>query len=114
MALITYALPILPGQTSAAGAFGADLDAAGYRDRYEELNRSAGIVRHQEWIQSGPEGDLLIVVFETPTPERIARPFDADDGYDRWWRERVQRIHGFDPAEGGRIARPTFGCDAES
>lgn len=99
--IIAYALPILPGQTESAGSFGAELDAAGFRDRYEELNRRADLRRHLEWTESTPAGDLLVVVFETDNPASLGRDFSEEDDYDRWWRARVQRIHGFDPAGGG-------------
>src|SRR5207247_8902266 len=56
--------------------------------RYEELNRAAGLTRHLEWIQSGPGGDLLIVVFELPAPEKLGFAFEDEDDYDRWWRAR--------------------------
>lgn len=111
MAIIAYALPILPGQTGAAGDFARELDESGHRDRYEELNRRAGLRRHLEWIQSTPSGDLLIVAFETDDPERLGRPF-GDDDYDRWWRARVQRIHGFDPATAGSLPRLSYAWEA--
>jgi hypothetical protein len=100
MAIIAFALPILPGQTESAGNFGGELDAAGLRGRYEELNRAADVRRHFEWVEKTPAGDLLVVVFDTDSPQKLARPFGNDD-YDNWWRARVQRVHGFDPAAGG-------------
>jgi len=99
--IIAYALPILPGQTESAGNFGAELDAAGFRDHYGALNRRAELRRHLEWTESTPAGDLLVVVFETDDPAKLGRQFSPDDEYDRWWRARVERIHGFDPAGGG-------------
>ena len=111
MAIIAYAVPILPGQSDAAAAFEADLDEAGHRARYEALNRAAGLTRHLEWVQEGPDGDLLIVVFDTPKPERLGRAFDDSDEYDRWWRTRFERIHGFDPAN-GTLPRPTVAWSA--
>lgn len=111
MALIAYALPIVPGQTDAAGGFDAELERTGHRERYEQLNRLAGVRRHLEWIQSSPTGDQLIVVFETDTPEKLTRAF-RDDEYDRWWRARVERIHGFDPAQAGALPEPCFSWEA--
>jgi hypothetical protein len=99
VALIIYAIPILHGKEQQAREFGARLDDAGFRARYEELNRAAGIARPLEPIQQLPSSPLRIVAFETATPERLARRFDDADPYDRWWREEVRAIHGFDPAE---------------
>jgi len=102
VAVIAYALPIVAGQADSARSFGAELDEAGHRDRYEELNRRAGVTRHLEWVQSTPMGDQLVVVFETDRPAALARAFEEDDD-DRWWRARVERIHGFDPATAGAL-----------
>ena len=108
MAMLAFALPIMPGHSDEAREFGEDLDRRGLRARYEELNRRAGLTRHSEWLQPGPNGDILIVVFETETPERLGRPFDADDEYDRWWVDRFKRVFGFDPAGPGPAPQQTF------
>jgi len=97
MAFIAYALPIEPGQSGRAASFGADMTPE-LRARYEELNRHANIRRHMEWVQQTPMGELLIVMFESDTPEKIGRPFE-DTEYDRWWTARVKAVHGFDPAD---------------
>jgi len=107
VAIIAYALPIVPGQTESAGRFNEELDEAGLRPRYEELNRAAGVTSHREWISRLPMGDLLVVAFESETPNAVPRNFE-DNEYDRWWRARVQRIHGFDPATGGALPTLTF------
>jgi hypothetical protein len=107
MSVVAFALPIVPGQTQSAGNFGGELDAAGLRGRYEELNRAAELRRHLEWVEATPMGDLLVVVFETDAPHKVAREF-TDDAYDTWWRARVERIHGFDPAAGGVLPELTF------
>ena len=95
MAVLAYVLPIVPGQTARAAGFGAELTPA-LRQQYEWLNRRANVRRHLEWVQPGPVGDLLIVMFETDTPEKLGRAF-TNDAYDRWWTDRVNAIHGFDP-----------------
>lgn len=100
MAVIAYALPIVPGQNESARNFAGELDEAGLRNRYEELNRAAEVTRHMEWIEPTPTGDLLVVFFETDAPDGLGRGF-VDDEYDRWWRARVERINGFDPATAG-------------
>ena len=103
MAILAFALPIVAGQLEDARQLGAELDRTGHRARYEELNSRAGITRHLEWVETGEAGDLLIVVFETDTPERLARPFE-DNEYDRWWQARFERLHGFHPASSPGVA----------
>jgi hypothetical protein len=109
--IIAYTLPIVPGRTESASDFGGALDAAGLRERYEELNGQAGLRRHMEWVQSLPTGDVLIVVFETDAPERLARKFEDND-YDNWWRARIRANHGMDPAAGGVLPASTWSWEA--
>lgn len=107
MAILAFAVPIMPGQADAVRSFESDLDRLGLRNRYEELNRRAGIRQHLEWVQPGPTGDLRLVLFETDTPEKLARPFGNDE-YDRWWVSQFKSIHGFDPSTPGPASEPTF------
>lgn len=107
MAILTFAVPIMAGHADEVRRLRADLERLGFWDRYEELNRRAGLRRHMEWIVSSPSGDLLLVLFETDTPEELGRPF-GDDDYDRWWVDRVKRVHGFDPAKPGPPPVETF------
>jgi hypothetical protein len=102
MAIIAYALPILPGQTDSAGRFDEELDEAGLRPQYEALNRAAGVTAHREWVAHLPTGAFLVVAFQSDTPQLVPRTFQDSD-YDNWWRARVERIHGFDPATGGGL-----------
>ncbi|MBM4409123.1 MAG: hypothetical protein FJ038_11145 [Chloroflexi bacterium] len=95
MPYLAYAIPILPGQSERAADFEGELTPE-LRAHYERLNREQNVRRHMEWVQPTPMGDVLIVVFESDTPERMYRPFE-DNPYDNWWRARVRAIHGFDP-----------------
>ena len=95
MPFLAYALPILPGQSERAANFDRELTPE-LRAHYERLNRAQNVRRHMEWVQPTPAGDVLIVVFESDTPERMNRAF-ADNAYDTWWRARVRAVHGFDP-----------------
>jgi hypothetical protein len=97
MAFIAYALPIVPGQSGRAAGFGEEMTPE-LREQYETLNRHANIRRHMEWVQPSPMGDLLIVVFESETPEKVGREFQ-NDAYDEWWTSRVKALHGFDPTD---------------
>jgi hypothetical protein len=97
VAFIVYALPIVRGQSARAASIDAELTGS-RREEYERLNRAAEVRRHMEWVQTTPTGDLLIVMFESNAPQKLARPFE-DTPYDRWWRQRVTAIHGFDPGD---------------
>ena len=112
MAILTFAVPIVAGHANEVSRLGEDLDRLALRARYEELNRRAGLRRHMEWIESTPDGDLLLVLFETDTPEKLGRTF-GDDEYDRWWVDRFKRVHGFDPATPGPPPTPTFAWSSD-
>jgi hypothetical protein len=96
MAILAYALPVVPGREDEAAGFGEQVKE--HQDRYDELNRLTTVKRHMEWTQRGPTGTNLIVVFEVDDLTAINREF-GDDAYDRWWTERVERLHGFNPRE---------------
>jgi len=114
MAVFAYALPIVPGEEQSARSFEAELEVAGFRDRYEELNRAAGLRGHYEWLEELPSGNLLVVAFELDDPRRLMRAFSDTDAYDNWWRERVRRVHGFDPASGGAQLSKTWAWESGS
>jgi hypothetical protein len=113
MPLVAFAVPILPGETETVERFAADLDAAGLRGGYEELNRAAGIRRHIEWVQPTAKGDVHIIVFDAEDPAAVRRRFTDGDQYDEWWRERVRHMHGFDPQDATSMPRRVFNWESD-
>ena len=101
MAWIAYALPVLPGQADRLENWAEEL--APHMDDYLILNEQGTVKRHYEWLQRGPNGDLRLTVFEVDDAEALSREFE-DTTYDRFWRQHVRELHGFDPQaveEGG-------------
>ena len=96
MPWIAYALPVLPGQADRLERWSEEL--APHLDDYLELNRQGTVKRHYEWLQRSPNGDLRITVFEVEDPNALARRF-TDTEYDRFWRQHVRELHGFDPQD---------------
>jgi hypothetical protein len=81
MAIVAYALPIVPGQAERAGRFAAELEERGLRSTYDELNRAASVRQHLTFLQPTPMGDLLVTVFDVNDPTKLLRPF-GDSAYD--------------------------------
>ena len=59
-----------------------------------------------------PSGDLLLVVFETDTPEKLPRAF-GDDEYDRWWVDQIQARSRVRSAKPGPPPTPTFAWSSD-
>ena len=89
-----FALPIKPGMTEASRKFGEEIIDGARRQEYADLQRRLGATNEQYFIQSTPEGDLLIVVGEgawTP-PRQVMDP--ENNPFDRWYLEQVLAIYG--------------------
>jgi hypothetical protein len=97
MAILAFALPILPGARERLMRTAQEL--AERRDEYEALNQAAGLRRHVEFLERSPVGDLHIVVYETDDPSRLSRTF-SDSEYDRWWVARLKDLYGVDASTG--------------
>jgi hypothetical protein len=101
MPSIGFAAPLLPGTT------GIDREAmrscwTGERSAaYEDSRRRAGITRETTWLQSTPAGDVAVVVLEADDLQAALGMIATSEApFDAWFREHLQRVHGFSPAEG--------------
>ena len=94
-----FAVPIPPGKTEAVRRLTAESLGA-RRTEYDDLQRRSGVTEESYWLQHDPEGgDLLIVVSssdQTAFMEIMANP---QTPFDRWYRDQIQEIFGFDASE---------------
>ena len=97
MALVALAFPILPGK------------AAGWRRMIDEINgarhaefaatREQFGVRERTFLQSTPEGDLVIVTLEGDDPAAfLAQEGAQTDSFTRWFAPQFLEFHGLDMA----------------
>jgi len=93
-----FAMPVLPGKTEATRQFVEEVLGPRKSD-WDDLQRRQGVTRESYFLQSSPDGDLVIVTgegtFSAPSqfldPDRI--PFD------RWFIDQVQENTGINLLE---------------
>ena len=101
MQTIAFAAPILPGKTQ------SDRDAMEsvvHGDRHADFQASrkrAGITREAAWIQSTPDGDVVVVLIEASDIQAAMGTLaTSEDPFDHWFREHIKDVHGMDMAQG--------------
>ena len=93
-----FAVPILPGKTEAFRRFTQEVLGPRKRD-LDDLQRRQGITRESYYLQSGPEGDLMLVTGEgTFTPPSQFLDV-AGNPFDRWFVAQFQDITGMNLLE---------------
>jgi hypothetical protein len=98
MALMAMAFPILPGKTDQWRRFAAEL-VGSRRDAYVASRQRLG-VHERAFLQSTPQGDLVIVTLEGADPAAAVSQFGASgDPFTQWFRDQVLELHGFDLAQ---------------
>jgi hypothetical protein len=92
MAVVAFALPIMPGQEDLVRSFGEELSGSGeLRERYEESRKMLGISEEKVWIQRTPIGQSVIVYWETEDPQRTLREMaGAQDEVDKKFRQIIE------------------------
>ena len=105
MAAIAFAVPIVPGKEQ------LDRDAfeemqGSRREEYEAARRAAGVSREAVWHQETPEGTIAVVYMEADDPEAALQTIGtSEEPFDRWFRERMEEVHGINLSEGGPSPR---------
>src|SRR5919106_5024092 len=94
MAVIAFAMPVLPGRSERVAGFGKELEPL--RDEFEQLNRRATISRQLMFLQRTPMGDVIVNVWEIDDPAKVDREF-TDSAYDRWFVDFSKDVVGLDP-----------------
>jgi hypothetical protein len=94
MAVVAFAIPVLPGKSDRVAKLEEELGPVW--GEYEELNRQATVSRHLVFLQHMPLGDVMVNVLEVGDPSKIARRF-SDSAYDRWFIDYTKDVVGIDP-----------------
>jgi len=74
MAVVAFALPVLPGQEDLVRSIAEMVSGSGeLREGYETSRKMLGISEEKVWLQRTPIGQSIIVYWETEDPQRTLR-----------------------------------------
>jgi hypothetical protein len=92
MAVVAFALPVLPDQEDLVKSLGeAVSESGGLREEYEESRKKLGIREEKVWVQRTPIGQSVIVYWETDDPQRTLREMaNSQDEVDKRFRQVVE------------------------
>lgn len=112
MSLIAMAIPILPGKTDQWRTFVGDLN--GRRHNEYQASRRRLQVHERAFLQSTPQGDVVIVTLEGADPEGAFRRFSSGgDDFTHWFVQQVKEIHGLDLAQAAQGPAPALAADSD-
>ena len=96
MAAVAVAFPVLPGKADEARRFAQELMGP-RRSEAEQAFRRFGFTREAWYLQSTPQGDLIIAYVEADDPARAFREWAAaDDPFNQWYKQQTGAISGLD------------------
>jgi hypothetical protein len=89
MPTYAFAVPVLPGKTEDLKRYAREMNGP-RRDEYDRSSRKMGLAVEQLWLQHTPQGDFIVVRWETDNPAKIfEQGMNSNDPYDKWFREKV-------------------------
>ncbi|MBI2955157.1 MAG: hypothetical protein HYY30_12635 [Chloroflexi bacterium] len=113
MALMAMVIPILPGKTEQWRRFTEELRGPRARD-YAASRQRLG-VRERAFIQSIPQGDMIIVTVEGDNPVAAFQRFGAsNDDFTKWFVQQVKEIHGLDLSSPSQWPMPEMVLDSQA
>lgn len=93
--LFAIAVPVLPGKTEQWKKFSNDLKTT-YNKEFKASRKKLG-VQERTFLQSTPQGDLIIVTLEGTNPEKAFAEFGkGTDDFTKWFVAQAKEIHGID------------------
>ena len=99
MAVLAFALPILPGKQEAWRRFYQELQESRHCE-YEESRLRLGITRESTWFAQTAQGEMAIVCLEADHPEQVFSGLAASAlPFDNWFRQQLLEFHGFEVAK---------------
>lgn len=95
---VIFAAPILPGKSEVWRRFLQEIMET-HRAEYEESRRRLGVSGERVWIAETVNGAVAVIAVVAARPEQVlARLASSDLPFDRWYREQLLALQGFDMA----------------
>lgn len=99
MAILMFALPILPGKQEAWRRFYQELLESRHRE-YEESRQRLGVTREITWFAQTVPEEIAIVYLETDHSDQVFTGLaESDLPFDGWLRQQLLELHGFEVAK---------------
>jgi hypothetical protein len=94
-----FAIPVPRGKIDALRRLTEECLGA-RKSEYDDMQRRSGVTEESYWLQHDPElGDLLIVVSNSDQTDFLQIMAHPQTPFDRWYRDQIRDIFGFDPAQ---------------
>ncbi|MBC7644507.1 MAG: hypothetical protein H7123_05220, partial [Thermoleophilia bacterium] len=108
MQTIAFAAPVLPGQMAALRKL-TDWIADERNVDAVNIRCQAGLDREQIFVQSMPEKDIAIIVWDTRDAAKVFTTFAFDESdFGSVFRRRLHEIHGIDLNNSSNFPEPTI------
>ncbi len=91
------AVPILEGKRAAFDEFIAAFEPK--KAAWEESRRAKGVAREYVWLQETPVGAMVVVYFESTSPDGPRMMDESELEFDAWFQEQLTDIHGIQPGD---------------
>lgn len=99
MAVLAFALPILPGKQEAWRRFCQELLESRHWE-YQKSRQRLGVIREVTWFAQTVQGEMAIVYLEAEHPEQVFPALaESDLPFDGWFRQQLVELHGLDIAK---------------
>jgi hypothetical protein len=103
---VAFVVPILPGKSEVWRRFVQEIMGS-RRTEYAESRQRLGITREWAWLIETGRGDVAIVSIETEQPEPVTAHLATSElPFDRWYREQLLALQGFDLTQPPATAPP--------
>jgi hypothetical protein len=90
------ALPILPGKTENIKAMFKTIKEKKWKE-YDSAQKNSGVEKEQDFLQTTPMGDMLLVYLESKDIQKTFMAFaSSKDPLDLWYIEEMKKKTGVD------------------
>ena len=114
MASMAFVAPTLPGGTEKLRLLAQELQGV-RKSEYEGLQRRSRVTREEWFIQSTPQGDMVIVYMEGEDLKQTFQDLaDSQEPFDLWFKEQAKSVHGIDFNQPPSAPVPELVYDSQS